>query len=128
MPRKQELWAELSAIERWESLPCCTGDSRIEADAQQFRRIRRTEIFQLLAQNVDCDETSFETKVSPILCKLAHHLQNKLSVIMGQCDLLLEKRDSGLTQDCVQRLDSIKQSALAMSEIIKQSDCPGGAH
>jgi len=55
------------------------------------------------------------------LCVLAHDLNNKLSIIVGECELLSEH--DGVTPECAQRLARIKELAIAMSKRINSSDC-----
>jgi len=55
------------------------------------------------------------------LCVLAHDLNNKLSIIVGECELLSEH--DGVTPECVQRLTRIKEIAISMSKRINSSDC-----
>jgi hypothetical protein len=55
------------------------------------------------------------------LCVLAHDLNNKLSVIVGQCEVL--SSHEGVTAECAQRLEKIKELAIAMSKRINGSDC-----
>jgi hypothetical protein len=55
------------------------------------------------------------------LCVLAHDLNNKLSIIVGECELLSEH--DGVTPECAHRLARIKDLAIAMSKRINSSDC-----
>jgi hypothetical protein len=55
------------------------------------------------------------------LCVLAHDLNNKLSIIVGECELLSEHDE--VTPGCAQRLARIKELAIAMSNRINSSDC-----
>jgi len=55
------------------------------------------------------------------LCVLSHDLNNKLSIIVGECELLTEHE--GVTPECAQRLTRIKELAIAMSKKINGFDC-----
>jgi len=54
-------------------------------------------------------------------CLLAHSLINKLSVIVGRCDLLKEKTPE--ESECYQRLMAIRDLAKSMAEEITQHQC-----
>lgn len=58
-----------------------------------------------------------------ILCLLAHDLLNKLSIITGQCDLLLTERMM-LDPWTVERLRLIQSTAVSMAEAIQKRQCP----
>jgi hypothetical protein len=54
-------------------------------------------------------------------CLLAHSLINKLSIIVGRCDLL---REEALEEsECYQSLMSIQEVARSMAEEITQHQC-----
>ena len=53
-------------------------------------------------------------------CSLTHNLINKLSVIVGECELLSEHT---LDPECVQRLGIIVKTAQAMATELKRHDC-----
>ena len=57
--------------------------------------------------------------VSGLHCSLAHDMINKLSIIVGQCELLEENADG----KCAERLRIIRQTALALAAAINHSDC-----
>ena|GEM_PF-3267320 len=54
-------------------------------------------------------------------CLLAHSLINKLSVIVGRCDLWREKTPE--ESECYQRLMAIRELAKSMAEEITQHQC-----
>jgi len=55
------------------------------------------------------------------LCILAHDLNNKLSVIVGECELLSQHDE--VTPECSRRLTRLKELAISMSKRINGSDC-----
>ncbi len=57
--------------------------------------------------------------VGGLHCSLAHDMINKLSIIVGQCELLEEKAEA----KCAERLLIIRQTALAMAVAINHGDC-----
>ncbi|MFZ0954583.1 MAG: hypothetical protein WAN17_20105 [Candidatus Sulfotelmatobacter sp.] len=54
-------------------------------------------------------------------CLLAHDLVNKLSVIIGNCDLLVKHVESG--SECANRLDLIRNVARGMAKELNQHQC-----
>jgi K+-sensing histidine kinase KdpD len=57
------------------------------------------------------------------LCMLAHDLNNKLNVIVANCDLLLTNKKSFDIQT-EQRVSQIKLVAIYMAELIRKRQCP----
>jgi len=53
-------------------------------------------------------------------CIMAHDLLNKLTVIIGGCDLLEEKASDS---ECVRLILAIRDSAKAMADELKQHQC-----
>lgn len=70
-----------------------------------------------------CLPTPEGEKEDPRLCNLAHDLNNKLSVIVANCDLLLAG-EKALDQDMAQRIRQIKLVALYMGDQIQKRQCP----
>ena len=58
-------------------------------------------------------------------CWLSHHFINKLSVIIGSCQLLEEKAEESDPPDkeCIQRLAVIKEVAKEMSKELRDHEC-----
>ncbi len=54
-------------------------------------------------------------------CMMSHEFLNKLSVIIGTCDLLQETADSD--SPCVRRLITIREIAQHMANQLKQHQC-----
>ena len=54
-------------------------------------------------------------------CALAHDVTNKLSVIIGQCDLLSSHPD--LQPECAKRLAIIRETAQAMATRMNGDEC-----
>jgi hypothetical protein len=54
-------------------------------------------------------------------CILAHSLINKLSAIIGNCDLL--KEEAPEDPKCLQRLGFIRETARAMAEELRVHQC-----
>ena len=59
------------------------------------------------------------------LCVLAHDLNNKLSIIIGNCDLILQNAEE-LSREAQHRIERIKGVALGMVDLIKMRQCPIG--
>lgn len=55
------------------------------------------------------------------LCKLAHDLNNKLTIIIGSCDLLEDEVASG--SECAKRLAIIQKTAQDMVREIRLRSC-----
>jgi len=55
------------------------------------------------------------------LCRLAHDLYNKLSVILGCCELLEDVAEAG--SECAKRLGTIRDAAHAMSRELQRRHC-----
>ena len=53
-------------------------------------------------------------------CLLAHDLFNKLTTIIGQCEIL---EDKALDPECLNRLQKIRQTARAMADEISTHQC-----
>jgi signal transduction histidine kinase len=125
MHTRKALAAELRAIDFWETLP--STDSAADFDAREARRLRRLEIDEQLRSAPESADVKvgYRSAQNALLCKLSHDIQNKLSVIVGQCELLAGRLSD---PDSIGRVDSIRNHALSISEIVKQSDCPGGSH
>lgn len=56
---------------------------------------------------------------------LVHQLINKLTVIIGGCDLLQERTE--LTSECLQRIVMIREAARSMAHDIAEFQCEGEA-
>jgi len=58
-------------------------------------------------------------------CWLSHHFINKLSVIIGSCQLLQERVEESdhLDSECIHRLAVIMQVAKEMSKELKEHEC-----
>jgi hypothetical protein len=58
-------------------------------------------------------------------CWLSHHFINKLSVIIGSCQLLQEQVDESdhLDRECIHRLNVIMEIAKEMSKELKEHEC-----
>ncbi len=58
-------------------------------------------------------------------CWLSHHFINKLSVIIGSCQLLQEQADEsdGLDTECAHRVAVILEVAREMSKELKEHEC-----
>jgi hypothetical protein len=54
-------------------------------------------------------------------CILAHGLINKLSTIVGNCDLL--KQEAPENSECLERLSLIRETARAMAEELRAHQC-----
>jgi hypothetical protein len=54
------------------------------------------------------------------LCLLAHNIANKLTIIIGQCDLL---GDHATDPECVVRLQIIRRTAQAMAAEVNTHQC-----
>lgn len=54
-------------------------------------------------------------------CILAHDLINKLTVIVGRCDLLKERAPED--SECLKHLALIRDAAKAMAEELNQHQC-----
>jgi hypothetical protein len=63
---------------------------------------------------------SSERPVLPI-CILAHECLNKLSVIIGNCDLAHEKAPSD--SECLKRITTIRDTAKAMADALNGHLC-----
>lgn len=129
--RTAALRAELRAIELWNNLFGSDPKDEIYAAACECRQKRIAEIMTELSRDQGehrvQTEPEHESPVNPIvLCTLAHDLQNKLSVVIGQCDLLLE--NTNLADESKKRIQSIRNESGAMSKLIETSACPGGTH
>lgn len=55
------------------------------------------------------------------LCILAHDLNNKLSIIVGNCDLLAEEAKHNV--QCAERLARIRDLALSMARQVNGHEC-----
>lgn len=55
------------------------------------------------------------------MCNLAHALVNKLSVIVGSCDLLMVEMSGNAT--CFPRLETIRGVARSMAEELNRHQC-----
>ena len=60
------------------------------------------------------------TVLSEERCLLAHDLNNKLAVIVGQCELLSEHTHD---PECVARLQTIAQAAKLMADAVNGHQC-----
>jgi len=57
-------------------------------------------------------------------CFLSHDLINKLSVIVGSCEILREETADGqFDSGCAHRLDVIQQIAKAMADALQEHEC-----
>ncbi|HKT88108.1 MAG TPA: hypothetical protein VJQ59_06710 [Candidatus Sulfotelmatobacter sp.] len=58
-------------------------------------------------------------------CWLSHHFINKLSVIIGSCQLLQEQVEESdhLNPECIHRLGVIMEIAKEMSKALKEHEC-----
>lgn len=65
-----------------------------------------------MQSNVGCHEPS---------CLLSHVLVNKLSVIIGNCELLEEQAQAG--SECAKRLGLIRDVAQEMAEELNKHQC-----
>jgi hypothetical protein len=54
-------------------------------------------------------------------CWLAHDLNNKLAIVLGYCELLMEVSPNA--PDYVQRLRAIQSAARSMAEALKEHQC-----
>jgi signal transduction histidine kinase len=54
-------------------------------------------------------------------CRLAHDLNNKLAIVLGYCELLMEI--SPTAPDYVPRLQAIHNAARSMAEALKKHQC-----
>jgi hypothetical protein len=54
-------------------------------------------------------------------CNLAHDLVNKLSIIVGNCDLIKEQAEDSPV--CRQRLQIIRRIAMEMATALQQHQC-----
>lgn len=52
-------------------------------------------------------------------CPLAHELRNRLSIVVGNCDLLMEKIEN---EELQKHLDAISRSAWNMAEILTRCE------
>jgi len=60
--------------------------------------------------------------VRPVpVCMLAHEMINRLSVIIGNCDLMNEKAKAD--SECVKRLSAIRDSAQSMVTELNRHQC-----
>lgn len=53
-------------------------------------------------------------------CDLAHEVLNKLSIIVGSCDLM---RDEVESVACLQRLQTIRRAALELADNLQYHQC-----
>ena len=53
-------------------------------------------------------------------CFLVHELMNSLTIVLGECELLLLKAP----EEGKERLQIIREQATHMAELIRHSDCP----
>jgi signal transduction histidine kinase len=113
--------AELALIQIWDK----TFDLN-DAVGRECRKRRAIELMTELSKNEVSSTESDEPSARFVLCTLAHTLQNKLSVILGQCDLLAEHLSAD--PESGRRLHSIRDAAQQMTDAISESECPGGAH
>lgn len=62
---------------------------------------------------------------NPRLCTLAHDLNNKLSVIIANCDVILTEGRS-FNEETAERIHQIKVVATYMAGLIQKRQCPLG--
>lgn len=69
-----------------------------------------------------------ESKRIPIfpICPLAHSLLGKLTVIVGHCDLLLEKESTD--PECANRLRLVREAARSMGVELQDHQCEHMIH
>jgi hypothetical protein len=65
-------------------------------------------------------------RTDPGLGTLAHDLNNKLSVIVANCDMLLTG-ERALDEEMAQRILQIKAAAVSMANQIQKRQCPLGS-
>lgn len=58
--------------------------------------------------------------LGPGSCLLAHDLNNKLAIIVGECELLEERATD---THCLERLKAIKAAAQCMADALKVHQC-----
>jgi len=62
-------------------------------------------------------------------CDLLHEILNRLTVVIGQCDLIQEttsNQDPACNEEANRRLLAIKTSANKMADLILKHRCPAG--
>jgi hypothetical protein len=59
----------------------------------------------------------------PVLpaCMMSHEVVNKLSIIIGNCDLVIEKAPAD--SDCIKRLSLIGETARGIAKIMQDHQC-----
>ena len=57
-------------------------------------------------------------------CVFAHNFNNKLSVIIGQCQLLMDHASDPV---CARRMSIIYETAKCMADQLKSHECPNRA-
>ena len=63
-----------------------------------------------------------KSEVRPVpVCMLAHEMINRLSVIVGNCDLMTEKAKAD--SECAKRLSAIRESARCMVTELNRHQC-----
>jgi hypothetical protein len=59
-------------------------------------------------------------ELGPGSCLLAHDLNNKLAIVIGECELLEERAADA---HCLERLKAIKEAAQCMADALKVHQC-----
>ena len=108
------LVAELQLIQIWDRRYTEYEDGQPD-DAYKHRQIRRREIIEKLR----C-----ATGVAPERerCRLVHDLTNKLTVILGNCEILLDIGAPGPEQPKL--LHAILDAARSMTQDLRSVTCP----
>lgn len=59
------------------------------------------------------------------MCSLSHQILNKLSVIIGSCDLLMEDLEESANPDAqtIRRLEMVRDVARELGEEVKERRC-----
>jgi hypothetical protein len=83
-------------------------------ETKLYEDFRRTE--KVLARDAEPRMDTYRP-----LCVLSHDLVNKLSAIIGHCDLL--SKEAEVDSECARRLLLIRQIANSMAEQINQHQC-----
>lgn len=111
----ENLLEELELIQIWDATFTRRDLHGEVDDSYRCRQIRRREIIEKIMVMVG-------GAADPERCRLAHDLTNKLTVILGNCEILLDVGE--LDSEQPKRLRAILDTSRSMTQDLRSRRCP----